>query len=131
MTPRKVHVLLYILYCVCMFECNVVFVQFVNVDFLEGNILHETSRSSVIGCAAACGQHSPSCRGSRYSVATKECQLLDKSSSTITTTIYAAAGWTIFMVFHNLIYFNNNLPVILCCYEHILSYASFVSANNK
>ena len=96
MMPRNVLVVLCTMNCFCMTVCKVS-LQFVNVDILEGNILHETSRSSVPECAAACGQNTPSCRGSRYNVASEVCQLLGNGSSALTTPFYADGGWTIFM----------------------------------
>ena len=96
MKSRKMLVVLCVINCFCMAMCNVS-LQFVNVDFLRGNILHGTSKSSVLGCAAACGQHSPSCRGSRYNVASEECQLLGNGTSVLTPTFDAVAGWTVFM----------------------------------
>jgi len=71
--------------------------EFINVGFLEGNILHETVTSSTQGCVAMCARRTTSCRGSRYNVASEECQLIDKWSSALTTTFYADSEWNIFM----------------------------------
>jgi len=88
-------VVLCVLYCIRV--CIMTSLKVVNVDFLEGNIFLRMAISSVHGCVAVCDQHGPSCHGSRYNAASKECQLLDKWSSARTTTFYANEGWKIFM----------------------------------
>jgi len=97
MPSRKVHIALCVVYCCRVGICTEISKQFVNVDFLEGNFFLETVQFSLFDCVAACAQVTTLCRGSRYNVASKECQLIDKWSSALTTTFYSNSVWKIFM----------------------------------
>jgi len=103
MPSRKVHIALCVVYCCRLGICTAIATQFVNVDFLEGNIFLETLQFSLFDCVAACAQRTTLCRGSRYNLASNECQLIDKWSSALTTMFYSNSEWKIFMqVLHSI-----------------------------
>jgi len=95
-------------------------VQFVDVNFLEGNIVNETATSTVQECVAVCARHVYPCSASIYNVDSKECQLLDKWSGFPTTRFSKDGEWRLLTkvrkVCLNTVTFNiqKYFPELLC-----------------